>query len=79
MYFSSIYSLLVAFFFNISGESQEIHDAELSARVLRLINITDSGLHTQVKSFPPIFLFLWRQNDKCIKLVFGMISALVAK
>ncbi|XP_019186899.1 PREDICTED: exportin-7-like isoform X2 [Ipomoea nil] len=30
-----------------SGESQEIHDAELSARVLRLINITDSGLHTQ--------------------------------
>ncbi|XP_019186699.1 PREDICTED: exportin-7-like isoform X2 [Ipomoea nil] len=30
-----------------SGESQEIHDAELSACVLLLINITDSGLHTQ--------------------------------
>ncbi|CAH9134813.1 unnamed protein product [Cuscuta epithymum] len=30
-----------------SGESHEIHDAELSARVLRLINIADSGLHTQ--------------------------------
>ncbi|CAH9102460.1 unnamed protein product [Cuscuta europaea] len=32
---------------NYSGESHEIHDAELSARVLRLINIADSGLHTQ--------------------------------
>ncbi|RAL51924.1 hypothetical protein DM860_010642 [Cuscuta australis] len=30
-----------------SGDSQEIHDAEISARVLRLINITDSGSHTQ--------------------------------
>ncbi|KAK4339080.1 hypothetical protein RND71_040542 [Anisodus tanguticus] len=30
-----------------SGESQEIHDAELSARVLRLINVTDSGLRSQ--------------------------------
>lgn len=33
-----------------SGESQEIHDAELSARVLRLINVTDSGLRSQVRS-----------------------------
>ncbi|KAK4380187.1 hypothetical protein RND71_002049 [Anisodus tanguticus] len=30
-----------------SGESQEIQDAELSARVLRLINVTDSGLRSQ--------------------------------
>ncbi|KAF9587660.1 hypothetical protein IFM89_004492 [Coptis chinensis] len=30
-----------------SAESQEIIDAELSARVLQLINVTDSGLHTQ--------------------------------
>lgn len=34
------------FFF--SAESHEIHDAELSARVLRLINVIDSGLHSQV-------------------------------
>ncbi|CAN4112650.1 unnamed protein product [Withania somnifera] len=30
-----------------NGEAQEIHDAELSARVLRLINVTDSGLRSQ--------------------------------
>ncbi|KAF3676435.1 hypothetical protein FXO38_04290 [Capsicum annuum] len=30
-----------------NGESQEIHDAELSARVLQLINVTDSGLRSQ--------------------------------
>ncbi|KAI3982347.1 hypothetical protein MKX01_037880 [Papaver californicum] len=30
-----------------SAESQEIIDAELAARVLQLINITDSGLHNQ--------------------------------
>ncbi|KAK9289852.1 hypothetical protein L1049_008012 [Liquidambar formosana] len=30
-----------------SGESQEILDAELSARVLQLINVTDLGLHSQ--------------------------------
>ncbi|KAM0944113.1 putative importin-beta domain, armadillo-like helical, exportin [Dioscorea sansibarensis] len=30
-----------------STESQEIIDAELAARVLRLINVTDSGLHSQ--------------------------------
>ncbi|XP_028775804.1 exportin-7-B-like [Neltuma alba] len=29
-----------------SGESHEILDAEISARVLQLINITDSGLHS---------------------------------
>lgn len=29
-------------------DSQEVIDAELSARVLRLINVTDSGLHSQV-------------------------------
>ncbi|KAG5556058.1 hypothetical protein RHGRI_006622 [Rhododendron griersonianum] len=31
----------------LSAESHEIHDAELSARVLRLINVIDSGLHSQ--------------------------------
>ncbi|OVA13819.1 Importin-beta [Macleaya cordata] len=30
-----------------SAESQEVIDAELAARVLQLINVTDSGLHTQ--------------------------------
>ncbi|XP_058078819.1 uncharacterized protein LOC131227118 isoform X2 [Magnolia sinica] len=30
-----------------STESQEIIDAELAARVFQLINVTDSGLHTQ--------------------------------
>ncbi|KAK8315044.1 hypothetical protein V6Z12_D01G213100 [Gossypium hirsutum] len=30
-----------------SMESQEVIDAELSARVLQLINVTDSGLHSQ--------------------------------
>ncbi|KAI9093648.1 hypothetical protein K1719_027097 [Acacia pycnantha] len=30
-----------------SGESHEILDAEISARVLQLINITDSGLHSR--------------------------------
>ncbi|XP_059653720.1 uncharacterized protein LOC132300582 isoform X1 [Cornus florida] len=30
-----------------SADSQEVLDAELSARVLRLINVTDSGLHSQ--------------------------------
>ncbi|XAR54505.1 hypothetical protein NMG60_11029657 [Bertholletia excelsa] len=30
-----------------SADSQEVIDAELSARVLRLINIADSGLHSQ--------------------------------
>ncbi|KAL6562813.1 hypothetical protein OROHE_005400 [Orobanche hederae] len=30
-----------------SAESQEVLDAELSARVLRLVNVADSGLHSQ--------------------------------
>ncbi|MFQ6665275.1 hypothetical protein Gotur_032051 [Gossypium turneri] len=30
-------------------ESQEVIDAELSTRVLQLINVTDSGLHSQSK------------------------------
>ncbi|KAL7225616.1 hypothetical protein ACSBR1_020889 [Camellia fascicularis] len=34
-------------FSGVSAESYEIRDAELSARVLRLINVTDSGLHSQ--------------------------------
>ncbi|GMP96394.1 hypothetical protein CsSME_00045060 [Camellia sinensis var. sinensis] len=33
-------------FSGVSMESYEIRDAELSARVLRLINVTDSGLHS---------------------------------
>ncbi|KAH1252010.1 Exportin-7 [Glycine max] len=31
-----------------SVESQEVLDAELSARVLQLINVTDSGIHSQL-------------------------------
>ncbi|XP_019159433.1 PREDICTED: exportin-7-like isoform X2 [Ipomoea nil] len=30
-----------------STDSQEVIDAELSARVIRLVNVTDSGLHSQ--------------------------------
>ncbi|XP_048325677.1 uncharacterized protein LOC107412822 isoform X3 [Ziziphus jujuba] len=30
-----------------SAESQEVLDAELSARILQLINVTDNGLHSQ--------------------------------
>ncbi|KAG7020193.1 Exportin-7 [Cucurbita argyrosperma subsp. argyrosperma] len=33
-----------------SVESQEVLDAELSARVLQLINVTDNGLHSQIVS-----------------------------
>lgn len=33
---------------SFSGESQEVFDAELSARVFLLLNVTDSGLHSQV-------------------------------
>ncbi|KAJ4706752.1 ARM repeat superfamily protein [Melia azedarach] len=32
---------------HFSGESQEVFDAELSARVFLLLNVTDSGLHSQ--------------------------------
>lgn len=35
--------------FSGNAESQEFIDAELAARVLQLINVTDSGLHCQVK------------------------------
>jgi len=35
-------------FISCSVESQEVLDAELSARVLQLINVTDSGIHSQV-------------------------------
>ena len=31
-----------------SSDSQEVIDAELSARVLRLVNVSDTGLHSQV-------------------------------
>ncbi|KAJ0099529.1 hypothetical protein Patl1_21061 [Pistacia atlantica] len=31
----------------LKNESQEVFDAELSARILQLINVTDSGLHGQ--------------------------------
>jgi exportin-7 len=32
-----------------SQESQELIDAELAARVLQLINVTDTGVHAQVR------------------------------
>lgn len=35
-------------FIMYSMDSQEVLDAEISARVLQLINVTDSGLHCQV-------------------------------
>lgn len=42
-------------FFLCSAESQEVLDAELSARILQLINVTDSGVHSQVQQqeWPP--------------------------
>lgn len=36
-------------FLPCSVESQEVFDAELSARILQLINVTDSGVHSQVQ------------------------------
>lgn len=43
-----------------SVESQEVFDAELSARVLQLINVTDSGLHGQVdKQESPAAYLIW--------------------
>ncbi|KAH7547675.1 hypothetical protein JRO89_XS14G0001200 [Xanthoceras sorbifolium] len=41
-----------------SMESQEVLDAELSARVLQVINVTDSGLHSQL-------YMLWL-SDSCM-------------
>jgi hypothetical protein len=52
--FSFVYFVLLFFSsmrFSIlfcSQESQESIDAELSARVLQLISVTDTGAHTQV-------------------------------
>jgi hypothetical protein len=37
------------FIFFCSQDSQELFDAELAARVLQLINITDTGVHAQVR------------------------------
>jgi len=48
---SSINLFVVLFSWGIyicSLESQEVLDAELSARVLQLINVTDNGIHSQV-------------------------------
>ena len=39
---------LFSFFLYSTESSQELIDAELAARVLQLINVTDSGLHSQV-------------------------------
>jgi hypothetical protein len=35
-------------FLYYSGESNEVLDAEISACVLQLINVTDSGIHNKV-------------------------------
>jgi exportin-7 len=43
LFFSQIWF----FIFFCSQDSQELFDAELAARVLQLINITDTGLHAQ--------------------------------
>lgn len=32
-----------------SAESQEVIDAELAARVLRLVNVADSAAHSRVR------------------------------
>jgi hypothetical protein len=50
--FEQLFSFLIC-----SVESQEVFDAELSARVLQVINVTDSGLHGQVdKQESPVSL-----------------------
>ena len=46
----------LCYIFNCSVESQEVLDAELSARVLRLINVTDSGMHSQGKPWSDLFI-----------------------
>lgn len=45
-YFDKFFFFVV--YISCSVESQEVLDAELSARVLQLINVTDNGLHSQV-------------------------------
>ena len=42
------YILIYLLFLYSTESSQELIDAELAARVLQLINVTDSGLHSQV-------------------------------
>ena len=41
-------------FLYYSGESHEVLDAEISACVLQLINITDTGVHNKVYKFSRI-------------------------
>ena len=43
-------------FLPCSAESQELFDAELSARILQLINVTDSGVHSQVQLYESFLL-----------------------
>lgn len=48
-YYNLFFIFLCFTFFLCSAESQEVLDAELSARILQLINVTDSGVHSQVQ------------------------------
>ena len=47
-FFVLFFSQINFFIFFCSQDSQELFDAELAARVLQLINITDTGVHAQV-------------------------------
>ena len=48
VYFVLLFLWMGFSFFFCSQESQELIDAELSARVLKLISMTDTGAHAQV-------------------------------
>ncbi|KAJ6694854.1 hypothetical protein OIU74_014060 [Salix koriyanagi] len=45
-----------------SVESQEVLDAELSARVLQLINVTDSGIHSQMGDWKNSFAHVLKER-----------------
>jgi hypothetical protein len=66
-YYYFFVSVKLIIFFNsftiYSSESQEVMDAELAARVLQLIKITDSGLHAQVMVN---WLYTWRHIAELI-------------
>ena len=47
--FDFLFFSLTMFILLCSQESQELIDAELAARVLQLINVTDTGVHAQVR------------------------------
>lgn len=63
--------LLFSLPLSCSGESQEKIDAELSARVLQLVNVTDSGLHCQVCLFLKLVILYEVCYCCCLFIIFS--------